>query len=222
VLLWLLVRFPPIPSLTETLAVLTTVHLLSIRGCEVELPPEDTKDLIRGIRSGKTNVDETAAWIQARVATGGDDNLIDSYLAQLSKFPAPTPGEVRVLVSAIAAGRQARVMLESTSPGEHQTVLEHQVLAGDQARRRLLEANLHLVVTIAKRYETTLPGELQALARVRGQGSAQRPLLDLIQAGNLGLLRAVDQVQPDQPYEFATYATWWIRQAITDSLRSAS
>ena len=85
---------------------------------------------------------------------------------------------------------------------EEEAALARAAQAGDEdARRRLSEANLRLVVSVAKRYA--------------GRGL---PFLDLIQEGNLGLMKAAEKFEPDRGFKFSTYATWWIRQAITRSI----
>jgi RNA polymerase primary sigma factor len=81
---------------------------------------------------------------------------------------------------------------------EEEIALSRQAKAGDErARQRLMEKNLRLVVSVAKRY--------------RGMGL---PFEDLIQEGNIGLMRAIDKYDPERGYRFSTYATWWITQAV--------
>ncbi len=83
--------------------------------------------------------------------------------------------------------------------------LDHVVAEGDMARRRFIQANLRLVVSIAKRYP-----------------NSGLPFLDLIQEGNLGLIRAVEKFEYRKGFKFSTYATWWIRQAITRAIADKS
>ncbi len=103
----------------------------------------------------------------------GVDNAIRQYLAEIGRFPLLT--------------------------GEQEQALAWRVVDGDmEAQQRLVEANLRLVVSIAKRYNN------------HGIG-----LLDLVQEGNLGLIRAAQKFDPARGFRFSTYATWWIRQAIS-------
>ena len=107
------------------------------------------------------------------------------------------------LATAIEAGLAAAELLtqrELLSQAEIEQA-EDELARGREARRRLIEANLRLVVSIARRYMN------------RGI-----PLGDLIQDGNIGLLRAVEKFDYHRGFKFSTYATWWIRQAISRSL----
>jgi RNA polymerase primary sigma factor len=130
------------------------------------------------------------------------DDLLSVYLAEMSQEPLLTHAEEIELAQAIELGRQARRTLEQTdyTPQEYQR-LQALVDAGQAAREHLGRANTRLVVSIAKRY--------------RGFGI---PFTDLIQDGNVGLMRAVDRYDHRTGNRFSTYATWWIRQAVTRSL----
>ncbi|MEN3271409.1 MAG: polymerase primary sigma factor, partial [Actinomycetota bacterium] len=102
----------------------------------------------------------------------------------------------------IAIGREAAAALGVSSPtAAERRRLQRLVADGDAARERFIAANLRLVVSIAKRYQSTT-----------------MPLLDVIQEGNLGLMRAVEKFEPERGFKFSTYATWWIRQAITRAI----
>jgi RNA polymerase primary sigma factor len=130
------------------------------------------------------------------------DDLLSVYLAEMSQEPLLTFEEEVTLAQQIGTGRQAERALRSiarSSPEYGRLVA--QVETGQQARDRLTRANTRLVVSIAKRY--------------RGYGN---PFPDLIQEGNLGLMRAVERYDPQSGNRFSTYATWWIRQAVTRSL----
>jgi RNA polymerase primary sigma factor len=134
---------------------------------------------------------------------------VHTYLKEIGKVPLLT-GELEVeLAKRIEAGnecadelalREAAVGTRKI-PSEERTRLRMQVRRGQQAKEALIEANLRLVVSIAKRY--------------RNRGLA---FLDLIQEGNLGLMRAVEKFDYTKGFKFSTYATWWIRQAITRAL----
>ncbi len=111
-----------------------------------------------------------------------------------------TPEERRSREALVRYGQRS---MQALSPNRtlSREELEALVSRGEEARRRLIEANLRLVVSVAKRYI--------------GRGMS---LLDLVQEGNMGLLRAVEKFDYSKGYKFSTYATWWIRQAITRSL----
>jgi RNA polymerase primary sigma factor len=134
---------------------------------------------------------------------GADGPLMD-YLAEVVKVPEPDAGEIGELGARIAAGRRAEGRL--AHGGEALTADERAGLSraaelGRQAKNRLLEGHLRLVVSIAERYAD------------RGV-----PFLDLVQEGNLGLIRAVEKFDDGKGYAFSVYATWWVRQAITGAL----
>jgi RNA polymerase primary sigma factor len=121
------------------------------------------------------------------------DDPVRMYLKEIGRVPLLSMDEEKSLAMAIEAGE-----LEAQKNGQAQSkVIEH----GFEAKRKLTEANLRLVVSIAKKYV--------------GRGML---FLDLIQEGNLGLIRAVEKFDYRKGYKFSTYATWWIRQAITRAL----
>ncbi|HEY8340958.1 MAG TPA: RNA polymerase sigma factor RpoD [Egibacteraceae bacterium] len=126
------------------------------------------------------------------------------YLKEIGRVPLLTAEEEVDLAKRIEAGLVARKMLAADdgalSP-EWRRQLRRVERSGEVSKRRLVEANLRLVVSIAKRYV--------------GRGML---LLDLIQEGNLGLIRAVEKFDYTKGYKFSTYATWWIRQAITRAI----
>ena len=122
----------------------------------------------------------------------GDRDLVQQYLGELRREPLLTAAEEIELAKLIDAGRAPAA------------TADEQELAA-QARRRFIEANLRLVVSVAKRYQ-----------------HAGLPMLDLIQEGNLGLMRAVEKFDHRKGFKFSTYATWWIRQGITRALADKS
>lgn len=130
------------------------------------------------------------------------DDLLSFYLAEMSREPLLTHDEEIILARQIELGRQAQQILEETDyTAEEYARLQANMEAGQAAREHLGRANTRLVVSIAKRY--------------RGYGI---PFTDLIQDGNVGLMRAVDRYDHRTGNRFSTYATWWIRQAVTRSL----
>jgi len=133
-------------------------------------------------------------------AQGPAADLVRVYLNGIGKTALLTAAQEVELAKRIEAGVFAQHMLETSENLSLARRAELQTLVADghRAKNHLLEANLRLVVSLAKRYT--------------GRGM---PLLDLIQEGNLGLIRAVEKFDYAKGFKFSTYATWWIRQAIT-------
>ncbi|MEX0699974.1 MAG: sigma-70 family RNA polymerase sigma factor [Acidimicrobiia bacterium] len=125
------------------------------------------------------------------------------YLNDIGRYRLLTAQEEVELSMQLEAGTRASTQLEKGEEltSEDRTILGANVRRGDAAQRRLVESNLRLVVSIARRYV--------------GRGMA---LLDLIQEGNLGLMRAVERFDYRRGFRFSTYATWWIRQSITRAI----
>ena len=155
------------------------------------------------------NEDESAALRQARKdaeLTASADS-VRAYLKQIGKVALLTAEEEVSLAKRIEAGLYAQYKLDQAKEsGERLAHVLRRDLReisrdGQRAKNHLLEANLRLVVSLAKRYT--------------GRGMA---FLDLIQEGNLGLIRAVEKFDYSKGYKFSTYATWWIRQAITRAM----
>jgi RNA polymerase primary sigma factor len=156
--------------------------------------------------TGDSEVDsELAATRSARVPSeGGSFDPVRMYLKEIGKVPLLTAEQEVTLAKRIEAGLDATEKLEADGePLSESSRASWQAVQrdGELARRQLTEANLRLVVSIAKRYV--------------GRGMA---LLDLIQEGNLGLIRAVEKFDYTKGFKFSTYATWWIRQAITRAI----
>ena len=130
------------------------------------------------------------------------DEPLKAYLKEIGASELLTFEEEKALARAIEYGAEAKAKLEGGgSDVEGRLSLQQAVKVGESARRRMTESNLRLVVSIAKKYQ--------------GKGL---PLLDLIQEGNLGLLRAVDKYDYRRGFRFSTYATWWIRQGVMRAL----
>ncbi len=135
------------------------------------------------------------------------DETVRRYLDGIGTFELLTPEEEVELAKAMERGRKAEAVLAERSglSRAERRKLEGAVEEGRAARRRFIQANLRLVVSIAKRYQ-----------------HSGLPFLDLIQEGNLGLIRAVEKFEYRKGFKFSTYATWWIRQAITRAIADKS
>jgi len=175
-------------------AVENVLRLLADEGVEITDPAQEADDLLS--RPVQTD---------ARRAVTGD--LVRIYLREIGRVPLLTAQDEVELAKAIEAGLFAEEKVQAcraTGRGREGVELaELALIAADgiAAKQRLIEANLRLVVSIAKRYI--------------GRGLV---FLDLIQEGNLGLIRAVEKFDYTKGYKFSTYATWWIRQAITRAI----
>lgn len=151
--------------------------------------------------------DESAAEVPAqrrRTDTGGTtSDLFRQYLREIGRIPLLSAAEEVELARRVEAGLFAEEKLGTAGDLDSQLALDLDriVVMGRMAKRRLIEANLRLVVSVAKRYV--------------GRGLT---MLDLVQEGNLGLIRAVEKFDYARGYKFSTYATWWIRQAMSRAL----
>ncbi|WP_437344863.1 sigma-70 family RNA polymerase sigma factor [Streptomyces tubercidicus] len=136
-------------------------------------------------------------------AAGPSSDLFRQYLREIGRIPLLTAAEEVELARRVEAGLFAEEKLTHAPDLSSQLAfdLDKLVVLGRMAKRRLIEANLRLVVSVAKRYV--------------GRGLT---MLDLVQEGNLGLIRAVEKFDYARGYKFSTYATWWIRQAMSRAL----
>ncbi len=138
----------------------------------------------------------------AQLSEIASDDTISLYLKEMARVPLLTAEQEVTLARQFEQGRKARVRMNAGKLSEDdKDMLANIIERGEGSRTHLIQANTRLVVSIAKRY--------------LGQGV---PFLDLIQEGNLGLIKAVEKFDYRRGHRFSTYATWWIRQAITRAL----
>ena len=163
----------------------------------IEVPPAEDADGLMARRRRRRSERMNASGVD----TGSTADTVRMYLREIGRVDLLTPDDERRLAQAIEEGNQAALKLDGPiDPTEHRRCMRV-VQTGQRAKSELIQANLRLVVSIAKRYS--------------GRGML---FLDLIQEGNLGLMRAVDKFDHTKGFKFSTYATWWIRQAITRSI----
>jgi len=147
--------------------------------------------------------------VAAKRGSSGEtlDDSTQLYLREIGRVGLLSAEEEVALAGDITAGREAQERLQAQrfdTPAER-LLLERQVMHAEEARRRLIQANLRLVVSVAKKY---IGGPLS--------------FMDLVQEGNIGLMRAVEKFDASKGNRFSTYATWWIRQAITRAIAEQS
>ena len=183
-----------------------SLEALSIEiGSEEDILPELPDDLEPPIDEIAEIEEEELVDPNTLVDSFSIDDPVRMYLKEIGKVPLLAPDEEIELAQKMSAGNLAKEQLEEAEEGslspEDQAELKKLAKAGDAAKQKLAEANLRLVVSIAKRYV--------------GRGMQ---FLDLIQEGNLGLIKAVEKFDHTKGFKFSTYATWWIRQAITRAI----
>ena len=166
------------------------VRMLAEQGVEVLESQQETEDVARADEGD----------LGKRAPTS---DLVRIYLREIGRVPLLTAEDEVELAKSIEAGLFAEEKTARTAVLARGELLDLELLSreGMRAKQRLIEANLRLVVSIAKRYV--------------GRGML---FLDLIQEGNLGLIRAVEKFDYTKGFKFSTYATWWIRQAITRAI----
>jgi RNA polymerase sigma factor (sigma-70 family) len=144
--------------------------------------------------------------VQKSAVTSGRDS-VHQYLQEIGRHALLSAEEERHLAAIVQSGQAARMRLSGDEDlsAEERSELRRVVQDGDDAARQFAVANLRLVVSVAKRYQWS-----------------GVPLLDLIEDGNLGLLKAVEKYDGTQGYKFSTYAVWWIRQAIVRGIEGSA
>ena len=183
-----------------------SLESLSIEiGSEEDILPELPDDVEPRIEEIAEIEEEELVDPNTLVDSFSIDDPVRMYLKEIGKVPLLDPNEEIELAQKMSAGNLAQEQLDSLESGDLDPValkeLQRLAKAGERAKQKLAQANLRLVVSIAKRYV--------------GRGML---FLDLIQEGNLGLIKAVEKFDYTKGYKFSTYATWWIRQAITRAI----
>ena len=171
---------------------------------EEDFLPEVEDDLIPPAEELENIPEEEIVDPNALVDSFSIDDPVRMYLKEIGKVDLLSSDEEIALAQVMGTGAAAKEQLadpEANLDEESRKELEKLVKEGERAKQKLSEANLRLVVSIAKRYV--------------GRGML---FLDLIQEGNLGLIKAVEKFDYTKGYKFSTYATWWIRQAITRAI----
>ena len=199
----LTVEVPPVPVQTQILTTEAEAMVPAVTDL-LERVPEQNHPAVHP--EAEPEPDEPERPLREEVSSGPSSDLFRQYLREIGRIPLLTAVEEVDLARRVEAGLFAEEKLNGTPDldtldSQLAVDLDRLVVLGRIAKRRLIEANLRLVVSVAKRYV--------------GRGLT---MLDLVQEGNLGLIRAVEKFDYARGYKFSTYATWWIRQAMSRAL----
>ena len=186
-----------IEQLEDALATLIEMGI-EISDAELEEPVGEPKDHKKTV-----TVESTVTASDIDLSAIDIDDSISLYLKEIGRIPLLTAEQEVSLAKRMEAGRDTKKRLSNNRNLSHQDRVELSAIVrdGKSAQEHLIKANSRLVVSVAKKYV--------------GRGV---PFLDLIQEGNIGLIRAVNKFDYRRGYKFSTYATWWIRQAVTRAI----
>ncbi len=174
---------------------------------EIDVDIEDVESFLNEEDESIEDGEEQNTDIAVDLDSISTEDTVSLYLRQMGQVPLLSGAEEVTLARQIEAGCKAKARLcqDAELSAKERAELHKRIRLGEQARIQLVEANTRLVVSVAKKYI--------------GQGVA---LLDLIQEGNIGLMKAVEKFDYHRGYKFSTYATWWIRQGVTRALAQQS
>jgi len=187
-----------VEQLEEAFAALISAGIPYVEDADLLIEPTDEDLRV----AEKEETEEEEATPKDDLANIDTDDTIGLYLKEVSRVPLLTAREEVELAQRIESGRMAREELARGNVSSRRRIeLRHLIEDGWAAREHLITANSRLVISVAKKY--------------MGRGV---PFLDLIQEGNIGLIRATKKFEYRRGHKFSTYATWWIRQAVTRAI----
>lgn len=185
-----------------------TVHEVQQDLVEVAVSVDELERVLETLRSQGIRIEEQSDEPLDDLLSDESVSVSDPvkmYLQEIGRYRLLSAQQEVELAMEIEAGRRARERSSNQLSDEDRTLLEKDIRRGEAAQRRLVESNLRLVVSVARTHI--------------GRGLA---MLDLIQEGNMGLMRAVEKFDYRRGFRFSTYATWWIRQSITRAIADQS
>ena len=188
-----------VEQLEEAFSALLSAGIPFVEDANLAEPSEDELVAVEATEEAEPEIDPSLDDYLANIDT---DDTIGLYLKEVSRVPLLTADEEVALAQRIERGRMAREELaKGNASPRRRTELRKLIEDGWSAREHLITANSRLVISVAKKY--------------MGRGV---PFLDLIQEGNIGLIRATKKFDYRRGHKFSTYATWWIRQAVTRAI----